>query len=70
MYYAGTEANFIQPAPGVVPGPELEREIIAFVQSKIASFKAPRTVRFVQELPRTETGKLLKAELRARYAGG
>ena len=61
-------AAFIQPAPGAVPGPDLEQEIIAFVKSKIASFKAPRTVRFVDELPRTEAGKLMKAELKARYA--
>src|SRR5215470_13226951 len=63
-------AAFVQPAPGAVPGPELEQEIIAFVKSKIASFKAPRTVRFVDDLPRSEAGKLMKGELRARYAGG
>jgi len=61
-------AAFVQPAPDAVPGPELEQEIIAFVKSKIASFKAPRTVRFVADLPRTEAGKLLKAELKAKYA--
>jgi long-chain acyl-CoA synthetase len=61
-------AAFIQPAPGVVPGPELEQEIITFVKSQIASFKAPKTVRFVDDLPRSEAGKLMKSELRARYA--
>jgi len=61
-------AAFVQPAPGAVPGPELEQEIIAFVKSKIAGFKAPRTVRFVDHLPRSEAGKLMKTELRARYA--
>ena len=40
----------VRPArPGAVPGPELEQEIIAFVKSKIAGFKAPRTVRFVRQ---------------------
>jgi long-chain acyl-CoA synthetase len=61
-------AAFVQPAPGVVPGPELEQEIIAFVKSRIAGFKAPRTVRFVDDLPRSEAGKLVKSELKARYA--
>ncbi|MGH3199910.1 MAG: acyl-CoA synthetase [Streptosporangiaceae bacterium] len=61
-------AAFVQPAPGAVPGPELEQEIIAFVKSKIAGFKAPRTVRFVDSLPRSEAGKLMKGELKARYA--
>jgi fatty-acyl-CoA synthase len=59
---------FVQPAASAVPGPELEQEIIAFVKSRIASFKAPRTVRFVDDLPRSEAGKLMKAELKAKYA--
>ena len=63
-------AAFVQPAPGVVPGPELEQEIIAFVKSKIASYKAPRTVRFVRDLPRSEAGKLMKSQLKAEHAGG
>jgi fatty-acyl-CoA synthase len=61
-------AAFVQPAAGAMPGPELEQEIIAFVKSKIASFKAPRTVYFVDDLPRSEAGKLMKADLKARYA--
>src|SRR5260370_37334848 len=63
-------AAFIQPAADAVPGLALEQEIIEFVKSKIASFKAPKTVRFVDELPRTETGKLMKAQVKAKYAGG
>jgi fatty-acyl-CoA synthase len=63
-------AAFVQPAPGAIPGPELEQEIIEFVKSQIAGFKAPRTVRFVEHLPRSEAGKLMKGELRTRYAGG
>jgi len=63
-------AAFVQPAPGAVPGPELEQEIIDFVKSKIAGFKAPRTVRFVDHLPRSEAGKLVKSELKATYASG
>ncbi|MGQ4598927.1 AMP-binding protein [Nocardia sp. R6R-6] len=62
-------AAFVEPAPGVQPGPETEREIIAFVKSKIASYKAPRKVFFVDDLPRTPTGKLIKGELKKRYAG-
>ena len=40
------------------------------MRSKIASFKAPRTVRFVDDLPRSEAGKLMKSALRAMYASG
>ncbi|TQC44027.1 acyl-CoA synthetase [Rhodococcus sp. WS4] len=41
-----------------------EAELIAHVKSKIASFKAPRNIEFVAELPRTSTGKVCKNDLR------
>jgi fatty-acyl-CoA synthase len=58
----------VQPAPGARPGPELERELIDHVRSRIAHHKAPRSVDFVGELPRTPTGKLVKGRLKQRYA--
>jgi long-chain acyl-CoA synthetase len=61
---------FVQLAPGVTAGPELERGIIDLVLSKIARFKAPRSVAFVDDLPRTPTGKLVKHELKSRYLAG
>lgn len=59
---------FVQPRAGVATGPELGQEIIDFVKSRIAGYKAPREVRFVDDLPRTETGKLVKGDLKKRYA--
>ena len=47
-----------------------EREIVDFCQGKIAGFKRPRSVDFVDELPRNPTGKILKRELRKRYWEG
>ncbi|QTJ64367.1 AMP-binding protein [Rhodococcus sp. ZPP] len=41
-----------------------EAEVIAHVKSRIASYKAPRSVEFVDDLPRTSTGKIRKNELR------
>ncbi|MBC2637915.1 MULTISPECIES: AMP-binding protein [unclassified Rhodococcus (in: high G+C Gram-positive bacteria)] len=41
-----------------------EEELIAHVKGKIASYKAPRSVEFVDALPRTSTGKVRKNELR------
>ena len=58
---------FVQPSPAASPGPELEREIIDFVRSKIAHYKAPRGVEFVDSLPRTDTGKLVKHQLKEQY---
>ncbi len=40
-------------------------DIIDFVRGKIAKFKAPRMVEFVDDLPQGPTGKILKRELRA-----
>jgi long-chain acyl-CoA synthetase len=57
----------VQLPPGVEGGPELERELIDFVRSRIAHYKAPRSVDFVDELPRSATGKLVKHRLKARY---
>ncbi|OHV36716.1 MULTISPECIES: acyl-CoA synthetase [Pseudofrankia] len=57
----------VEPAPGVEPGPGLADELIAYVRDRIAHYKAPRGVDFVDELPRTPTGKLRKNLLRKRY---
>jgi long-chain acyl-CoA synthetase len=60
----------VVPAAGVTPGPELERELIAFCRDHIAHYKCPRTIDFVTEVPRTETGKMAKRKLRERYWAG
>ncbi|MBN9735614.1 MULTISPECIES: acyl-CoA synthetase [unclassified Pseudonocardia] len=59
---------FVEPRDGIDTNPELGEEIIEFVKARIASFKAPRSVRFVDTLPRTETGKLVKGDLKRKYA--
>ncbi|MFN2516421.1 MAG: class I adenylate-forming enzyme family protein [Pyrinomonadaceae bacterium] len=40
-----------------------EEEIISFCRTRLADFKCPKTVRFVNEIPKGPTGKLLKREL-------
>jgi len=41
-----------------------EEEIVAFCHARLADYKCPKTVRFVKEIPKGPTGKLLKRELR------
>jgi long-chain acyl-CoA synthetase len=41
-------------------------DIVAFCQSRLARFKCPRQVRFVDGLPKSPIGKVLRKELRAR----
>ncbi|HWH20792.1 MAG TPA: AMP-binding protein, partial [Solirubrobacterales bacterium] len=47
-----------------------EADLGAHVKANLASFKTPREVEFLDELPRNATGKVLKRELRAREANG
>jgi malonyl-CoA/methylmalonyl-CoA synthetase len=44
-----------------------EAGIIAALKSDIASFKIPKSVHFVDDLPRNAMGKVLKGDLRARF---
>jgi fatty-acyl-CoA synthase len=46
-----------------------EEELIAFVRDRLAHFKAPRGVTFVDELPKTATGKIQKYVLRGGAPG-
>jgi fatty-acyl-CoA synthase len=54
----------------VKPGASLsEDEVREFVKGNLARYKVPRDVHFIDELPRNPTGKVLKRQLRERYAG-
>src|SRR5690606_33429783 len=57
----------VQPAAGVEPSEALAGELIDFLRGRIGRHMLPRSVDFVEELPRLPTGKLRKHELRARY---
>ena len=43
-------------------------EIISYCQERLADYKCPKTVRFVGEIPKGPTGKLLKRELVNKFA--
>jgi acyl-CoA synthetase (AMP-forming)/AMP-acid ligase II len=45
-----------------------EDEIIAVCRDRLAGFKKPKRVVFVDELPKTVSGKILKRHLRDRFA--
>jgi len=44
-----------------------EREIIDFCKQNLASYKKPKSVEFIDELPKNPYGKILKRELREKY---
>jgi fatty-acyl-CoA synthase len=47
----------------IVGGGATQDEIVEWSRERLPSFKVPRTVRFVDRLPRSEGGKLLRREL-------
>lgn len=52
------------------PDPEaLAQELIAFCRARLAHYKCPRSIDFIDKLPRNENGKLYKRRLRERYRG-
>lgn len=61
--------GFVQLVDDVEPSDDLAAELIEFAKSELASFKVPKEVRFVDDLPRTPTGKLVKGELRKQVLG-
>ena len=60
----------VELAPGSEPSDGLAREILAHAREHLAGYKVPRSLDFTDEFPRTETGKLVKRELRDPYWAG
>lgn len=58
----------VQLKPGCTPSEALAHELAEFCRSQLSRIKCPRSIDFVDELPRSENGKLLKRVLRDRYA--
>jgi acetyl-CoA synthetase/medium-chain acyl-CoA synthetase len=60
---------FVVLTSGYTPGEALAREIQEFVKKRTAPYKYPRKVEFVEELPKTISGKIRRKELRLREFG-
>jgi len=54
---------------GYAPGEALARAIQVHVKTRLAAHEYPREIAFVDALPMTTTGKIIRRELRARAAG-
>jgi long-chain acyl-CoA synthetase len=57
----------VRPADGVTPSDELTTELLAFAAERLAKFKLPKTIDYLDELPRDPNGKLYKRKLRDPY---
>ncbi|MFF7634985.1 long-chain fatty acid--CoA ligase [Kitasatospora sp. NPDC008050] len=60
----------VRTRPGTEPCAELGAGIIAWSKERIAAYKYPRLVEFVDAFPLGPSGKVLKRELVARFGGG
>jgi long-chain acyl-CoA synthetase len=60
-----TVKALVVPRRGTRPAPE---DIVGFARERLAGYKLPRSVELVDDLPRNPSGKVLKRELRERYA--
>lgn len=49
------------------PSPELERHLLTYARERLASFKLPRSFDFVDAIPHSEAGKVLRGEVRRGY---
>lgn len=56
--------------PGVAAGEAAAAAILAYCQDRLPGFQRPRSVDFVERLPRSEAGKVLRKDVRARYWAG
>ena len=52
------------------PDPEVAEEIRVFCTDRIAKYKMPKTIDFIDRLPREANGKLIKRKLRDPYWEG
>jgi long-chain acyl-CoA synthetase len=60
----------VQLVPGSTKDESLRAALIAYCRERLAGYKAPKSIDFVDEMPRYETGKLYKRKLRDPYWEG
>ncbi|MBI2141929.1 acetate--CoA ligase, partial [Candidatus Woesearchaeota archaeon] len=60
---------FLKLRPGFTGSPQLEEEIKEFIKKKLAGHAYPREIAFVDSLPKTRSGKIMRRVLKARELG-
>jgi acyl-coenzyme A synthetase/AMP-(fatty) acid ligase len=59
---------FVVLREGFTPSDELDKQLRDFVADRLAHHKQPREIHFVEALPRTASGKILRRELRKTFS--
>ena len=60
---------FVSLVPGTKPSDELKEEIRVFVKTGLAAHAAPREIEFMDKLPKTRSGKIMRRVLKAKELG-
>jgi acetyl-CoA synthetase len=60
---------FIELKPGIEASPSLRQELLAHARRRLGAAVAPRDIAFIETLPRTRSGKIMRRVLRARELG-
>jgi acyl-coenzyme A synthetase/AMP-(fatty) acid ligase len=58
---------FVALRPGFVESGKLQQELCAFVADRLTHYKQPREVHFIETVPKTASGKILRRELRKQF---
>src|SRR5882762_1172342 len=59
---------FVALRNGFATGKKLEEELCAFVADRLTHYKQPRKIHFIENIPKTASGKILRRELRKVWA--
>ena len=57
----------VQPVDGETGSPALAAEILAWCEGRLAHYKTPKSIDFIEDMPRDPNGKLYKRKLRDPY---
>jgi acetyl-CoA synthetase len=60
---------FITLKPGFIPSPDLELEIMNFIRKKLSSIAMPQAIEYMDKLPKTRSGKIMRRVLHAKEWG-
>jgi len=60
---------FVTLKPGFAPSPDLDLEIMNFIRKKLSPLAMPQEIEFVESLPKTRSGKIMRRILKAKEWG-
>lgn len=60
---------FVSLKPGIIPDDKLRLELIGFARKKLGSAVAPKEIEFMKDLPKNNSGKIMRRLLKARESG-